>query len=315
VQTGLTWFFRRFWVHEAVSLLATLILVVPSVCAPLAVVLGPPMVAGILLFALRTVRGEKPKFGDIFSGFSHMGPCILIGLSYVGLLFASALLLFIPAPLLFWSMAPAYLEIVENGETRVRTALRRSLRTALAAPVRLSMLVILAFVFWLLVILALLLVPSLFFALGGSFKIEALTALGGVTLAASYLLWAGAYLTVPLIMTSALDAARAEAKRIFASRMDEKLSLDDLKIAFRQISGRSEGSAEKVAAKTEAGIPSEAPPAGKSPPRTDFTRVACRCGQVLKVSERLVGKRARCPKCNTVFVVPNKSRPEDPPGQ
>ena len=74
IGEALTTSFNVFLKNIGVMVLGGLILVVTSFCA----ILMPPLMVGLYIMCLKALRGQDVQVGDVFEGFSHLGPAYLV---------------------------------------------------------------------------------------------------------------------------------------------------------------------------------------------------------------------------------------------
>lgn len=74
----------------------------------LGLLVGGPLFGGLVVMALRSIRGETPTFDDVFAGFQHFGSLLLLFLVSTALVLGGLLLCVLPGLYLgiAWSFAP-----------------------------------------------------------------------------------------------------------------------------------------------------------------------------------------------------------------
>ena len=82
-------------------------------------ILGGPLTLGLIGFFVKRARGEAGKFENLFDGFSHFGPSLVLYLLQTLFLMLWSLLLFIPGFIKFFSYSMSFYILRDNPEQKM----------------------------------------------------------------------------------------------------------------------------------------------------------------------------------------------------
>ncbi len=110
-----------------VCLLITSVLsnIVPGLAS---LIVAPPLTLGLTMIFLGLTRNESPEVNTLFSGFSYMGPAILLNIMIAVFTFLWSLLFVIPGIIKGISYSMAYFVLADNPELSANEALDESKR-------------------------------------------------------------------------------------------------------------------------------------------------------------------------------------------
>ncbi len=93
-----------------------------------ALIVGPPLTLGLTMIFLGLTRDESPEINTLFSGFSYMGPAILLNIMIAVFTCLWSLLFVIPGIIKAISYSMAYFVLADNPELSAKEALDESKR-------------------------------------------------------------------------------------------------------------------------------------------------------------------------------------------
>lgn len=110
-----------------VCLLITSVLsnIVPGLAS---LIVAPPLTLGLTMIFLGLTRNESPEVNTLFSGFSYMGPAILLNIMIAVFTCLWSLLFVIPGIIKGISYSMAYFVLADNPELSANEALDESKR-------------------------------------------------------------------------------------------------------------------------------------------------------------------------------------------
>lgn len=91
-------------------------------------IVGPPLTLGLTMIFLGLTRDESPEINTLFSGFSYMGPAILLNIMIAVFTCLWSLLFVIPGIIKAISYSMAYFVLADNPELSAKEALDESKR-------------------------------------------------------------------------------------------------------------------------------------------------------------------------------------------
>ena len=91
-------------------------------------IVGPPLTLGLTMIFLGLTRDESPEINTLFSGFSYMGPAILLNIMIAIFTCLWSLLFVIPGIIKAISYSMAYFVLADNPELSAKEALDESKR-------------------------------------------------------------------------------------------------------------------------------------------------------------------------------------------
>lgn len=91
-------------------------------------IVAPPLTLGLTMIFLGLTRNESPEVSTLFSGFSYMGPAILLNIMIAVFTFLWSLLFVIPGIIKGISYSMAYFVLADNPELSANEALNESKR-------------------------------------------------------------------------------------------------------------------------------------------------------------------------------------------
>ena len=86
-------------------------------------IVGPPLTLGLTMIFLGLTRDESPEINTLFSGFSYMGPAILLNIMIAVFTCLWSLLFVIPGIIKAISYSMAYFVLADNPWTKVKESL------------------------------------------------------------------------------------------------------------------------------------------------------------------------------------------------
>ena len=90
------------------------------------IILGGPLTLGLIGFFVKKARGEATKFENLFDGFSHFGPSLLLYLLQAIFITLWSCLLLVPGIVKFFSYSMAFYILRDNPEIGSLEAITRS---------------------------------------------------------------------------------------------------------------------------------------------------------------------------------------------